>query len=182
MDIARRDLAGLAVGIAAATPALARPVAAASPTDPTLQFVFSGTVMLGAPLELGVHGGARRRFVSITGGIVTGPKISGVILPGGGDWQEIGDDGMTDIHARYMLRLSDGTIVGVDNPGVRTASADIIKRLTAGEDIDPALYYFRTCPRFEVAAGPHDWLRRSVFVCQGIRHPTTVELRIFRVS
>ena len=177
--IDRRTFAALALG------ALAMPTAAigaTTPATPTLEFVFEARVTLGPPQELGSSAASRSRFVPITGGTVAGPRLNGIVLSGGGDWQEIGTDGVTAIHARYILNAQDGTPIAVDNPGVRVASPDIIARLTAGEDLDPALYYFRTTPSFQVAAGPHDWLRRSVFVCQGIRHPQSVVLRYFRVS
>lgn len=149
---------------------------------PTLEFAFGARVTLARPQELGTRGGGRSRFVPITGGTISGPKLEGVVLPGGGDWQTIGEDGVTAIHARYLLQAKDGTVIDVDNPGVRVATPEVIARLTAGEDLSPSLYYFRTTPRFEVAAGPHDWLRRHVFVCQGARHPDSVELRFFKVS
>jgi len=176
--IDRRALAGLAAAMM--VPAAA--VAATAPATPTLNFIFEANVTLGAPQELGATAAARSRFVPITGGTVSGPKMKGTILSGGGDWQEIGNDGVTLIHARYLMKASDGTAIAIDNPGVRVASPDIIARLTAGEDLDPALYYFRTTPSFQVAKGPHDWLRRSVFICQGIRHPQSVALRFFQVS
>ncbi|MES2443214.1 MAG: DUF3237 domain-containing protein [Pseudomonadota bacterium] len=175
----RREFAALALA-AGMLPAAGAHAADFPP--PTLEFAFGATVTLGKPQELGTRGGSRSRFVPITGGKVSGPRLDGVVLPGGGDWQEIGEDGVTLIHARYLLQAADGTAISVDNPGVRVATPAIIARLTAGEDLDPSLYYFRTTPVFAVAPGPHDWLRRSVFVCQGARHPDTVELRIFRVT
>lgn len=174
-----------AVGALAAGTAPAGALAAgadARPAVPGLDFVFEAVVTLGPPLEMGEADGGRRRFVPITGGRVSGPRLSGVVLPGGGDRQDIGRDGVTAIRARYLLRAADGAVIGVDNPGVRVASPEVITRLTAGEDLDPALYYFRTTPNFDVEpGGPHDWMRRSVFVCQGVRHPATVALRFFRV-
>lgn len=169
------------VAVAAGAASLPSAAIAATPA-PSLEFVFQATVTLGPPQELGSSVAARSRFVPITGGTVAGPKLSGSVLAGGGDWQEIGNDGVTIIHARYLLKAQDGTAIAVDNPGVRVATPQIIARLTAGEDLDPSLYYFRTTPSFQVAAGPHDWLRRSVFVCQGIRHPQSVALRFFRVT
>lgn len=149
---------------------------------PTLSFVFEASVTLGDPVELGASGGNRRRFIPITGGRVTGPSLEAEILAGGGDWQELHEDGRTSIHARYMLRTRDGAMIAIDNPGIRVAPPEINARLAAGEEIDPALYYFRTTPRFDVAPGPHAWLTRAVFLCQGIRLPGAVLLRFFRVD
>ena len=174
----------LALGAAAAlAPAVApAAVSAPSPDAPGLTLVFTATITVGAPLEKGRIDGKRTRFIPITGGSVSGARLNGTVLNGGGDWQAIHDDGLTEVMARYTLQASDGTVIGIVNPGVRVASPDIIKRLSAGEDVDPKLYYFRTTPVFEVAAGPHDWLRRQVFVGHGIRRPTSVELRVFAVG
>lgn len=162
---------------------LAAPASAAlRSSDPALELAFEVTVTLGAPVELGAIDGARHRFVPITGGHVAGPRLTGDILLDGGDWQQIRGDGLTIIHARYFIRAADGTSIAVDNPGVRVASPEVIARLTAGEDLDPGLYYFRTAPQFTVAAGPHDWLTRSIFVAQGVRHPASVVMRVFRVT
>ena len=68
------------------------------------------------------------------------------------------------------------------NPGVRVAPPAVIARLTAGEMVDPALYYFRTTPRFDVGDSPHGWLRRQVFVGRGIRMPSEVILQVFAVG
>ncbi len=173
----------LALGsVAALAPIAALAETPPTPAAPVLTPVFTATILVGPPQEKGVIDGKRQRFIPITGGTVKGARLNGKVLPGGGDWQAIHDDGLTEILARYALQADDGTIIGVTNPGVRVASPEVIRRLSAGEDVDPSLYYFRTSPVFEVAAGPHDWLRRQLFVGHGIRHPTTVELRVYAVS
>ena len=149
---------------------------------PPLEWVFSVKATLAAPIEKGTINGLRKRFIAITGGDVSGPKLTGTVLPGGGDWQAIHADGRTELDARYALKASDGTVIGVTNPGLRVASPEIIKRISAGEDVDPSLYYFRTTPQFEVAAGPHDWLSRAVFVARGVRKPDHVLIEFFRVG
>jgi hypothetical protein len=154
----------------------------AEPNPPKLTFAFEARITLAPPIEQGMVDGKRKRFIPITGGTVKGPRLNGAILPGGGDWQSIHPDGLTEIYARYTMKADDGTVIAITNPGVRVASADIIARLSAGEDVDPALYYFRTTPVFEVVAGPHAWLRRSVFVARGIRKPDHVIVEFFEVG
>jgi hypothetical protein len=163
----------------AATTGLAERVA---PSPPKLTFAFEARITLAPPIEQGTVDGKRKRFIPITGGTIKGPKLNGVVLPGGGDWQSIHPDGLTEISARYSLKADDGTIIAINNPGVRVASADVITRLSAGEDVDPAMYYFRTTPAFEVQAGKYSWLRRSVFVARGIRKPDHVIVEVFEVS
>jgi Protein of unknown function (DUF3237) len=152
------------------------------PQAPKLTLVFEASITLAPPIEQGVVDGKRARFIPITGGTIKGPKLNGVILAGGGDWQSIHPDGLTEIYARYSMKADDGTVIAITNPGVRVASPEVVARLAAGEDVDPSLYYFRTTPMFEVATGPHDWMRRSVFVARGIRKPDHVVIEVFEVE
>ncbi len=153
-----------------------------SAPKPELTYAFSVHATLLPPVEQGEIDGKRARFIPITGGTVDGPMLQGTVLPGGGDWQQIGRDGTTEILARYSLRAGDGTVISVTNPGVRTATPLVIEQLARGEDVDPGLYYFRTTPSFTVTAGPHDWLRRKVFVARGIRRPDHVRIDFYVVE
>lgn len=181
--------------LASPTATLASPAASATATAktgkvvkaneisaPKLSFAFEAHITLAPAIEQGVVDGKRQRFIAITGGTVQGPRLKGTILPGGGDWQSIHPDGLTEIFARYSIKADDGTVIAITNPGVRVASADVIARLSAGEDVDPSLYYFRTAPVFEVSAGPHAWLRRSVFIGRGVRKPDHVIVQFFSVD
>jgi hypothetical protein len=148
---------------------------------PSLDYAFTATVTLASPLEQGSVDGGRKRFIAITGGTVAGPMLHGSVLPGGGDWQTILPGGLTRVEAHYFLKADDGTVIEVTNPGVRTASPQVTESLARGEVVDPSAYYFRTTPRFEVASGAHDWLRRSAFVARGIRRPDRVEIDFYVV-
>jgi hypothetical protein len=165
------------VGLALAAPLGAKPSAPA----PTLEYVFSVKATLAPPVEQGEIDGKRKRFIQVTGGAVYGPKLQGTVLPGGGDWQAISPGGLTEVYARYSIRADDGTVIGVTNAGVRTATPDVIDRLAKGEDVDPALYYFRTTTSFDVKAGPHEWMRRHAFVARGIRKPDHVIIDFYMV-
>ncbi len=177
----RRDL--LAAGAAVAAGGAGEAARAAAPElKPGLEFELRATVTLGPVIEQGTWDGLRRRIVPITGGTVEGPRFTGKVLPGGADWQSLGAaDGLTQIYARYTLQHDDGTLVGVINPGVRRGPADVMARLAAGETVDPAAYYFRASPQFEVRPGPHRWLAENTFVCVGKRWPASVELDVYRV-
>lgn len=159
--------------------------AAATPTmamaQPALTPRFELRVKVGPAQELGEVGGGRRRVIPILGGEVSG-DIAGEVLPGGADWQTLKADGVTLLTARYTMRLTDGTTVGVINSGVRRAAPDIVRRLTAGEVVDPSLYYFRTTPVFEVGPGPYQWLTENVFVATGERLPTLVKVQVFQLG
>ena len=151
------------------------------PDEPALEFVFEAQVKVAPPLLLGEAGGMQRRIVPILGGPVDGPRLKGEVLSFGADWQHIRADGLTEVLARYLIRAEDGTMISVTNQGIRRAAEPAMRRLLAGEAVDPALVYFRASPTFEVGEGPHGWLAESLFVCAGRRRPDSVELRFYLV-
>ena len=176
----RRDVLVAGASIMAA-PSAAAPLGGAIP-PPALAHVFSVTVTIGPPQEIGAVDGIRKRVIPITGGEVRGPRLTGTVLSGGADWQSIRSDGVADIWARYTLRATDGALIAVTNPGFRRGPPEVMARIAAGESVDPALYDFRTAPRFETAsAGPHAWLNSSVFLCSAARYADRVQLEIFEV-
>lgn len=133
-------------------------------------------------MEYGEIEGLRKRFIPVTGGTVFGPRLSGRVLSGGGDWQSIASGGLAHVQARYSIETTDGTVIGVTNSGVRTASAEVMEKLVAGIEVGPDEYYFRTSPVFEVESGPHEWLRRHLFVARGIRKPDHVIVDFYLVE
>jgi Protein of unknown function (DUF3237) len=149
---------------------------------PQLTYVFSLRGELAPPVEQGVIDGLRKRFIGVTAGTVYGPRLQGRVLPGGGDWQAISADGLTEVLARYSIQASDGTVIGVTNAGVRTADPAVSEQLASGVEVDASLYYFRTRPSFEVRPGPHEWLRRKLFVARGIRKPDHVIVDFYVVD
>ncbi len=151
--------------------------------EPGLTFVFEAEVLLGPIQEMGVVDGMRRRIVPISGGSVAGPRLKATILPGGADWQGVRPgDGLTRVHARYWMKAEDGAVIGIDNSGIRRASAAVMRRLMMGQDVAPDDYYFRTVPFFEAGEGPHQWLNETMFVCVGARKPDRAIIRIYAVT
>jgi hypothetical protein len=154
----------------------------APPAAPTLVFAFELRAQVGPPAELGEVTHGRRRIVPILGGTVKGPGFDAKVLPGGADWQIIQPDGFTELDTRYTLQTDKGELVYVQNGGIRDAEPDVMRRLLAGEIVDPKLVYFRTAPKFETSAPNLQWLPRSVFVGVGERFPTEVVVRFYRLE
>ena len=121
-------------------------------------------------------------MIPIMGGVASGPEIRGAVLAAGADFQVIRDDGVTELHARYVIRTADGALIYVENSGLRHGPPDAMEKLRRGEPADPAVIYFRTAPRFETAAEPYRWLSRHLFIAEGVRKPHFVELSIHRVD
>jgi len=152
------------------------------PAAPALEFAFRVQVEVADPMVIGKLPAGTRRIVPILDGEFEGPGLKGRVLPGGADWQLIGDDGFTVADARYTLQTDDGHLVYVSNTGIRDAAADVMRRLNSGEPVDPSEVYFRTVPRFETDAPGLAWLMRSVFVGTGERYPNGVVIYFWRVT
>src|SRR5690348_7602186 len=105
------------------------------PPAPKLTFAFEVRATVGAPLEIGQVAQGRRRIVPITGGTFEGPGIRGKVMNGGADWQIIRADGFTELDTRYTLETDKGQIIYVQNPGMRHAAPEVMKRLLAGETV-----------------------------------------------
>ena len=155
------------------------------PDIPHLTLTLDVRALVGEPIEQGTGPEGRRRTVPIIGGTFEGHgelSITGRIVPGGADSQIIHTDGFTEADARYTLETSRGQLIHVRNRGLRHAPPDVMRRLLAGERVDPALVYFRTTPTFETAQPELQLLTRSIFVGAGERYPDEVVLRFWRVD
>jgi len=148
---------------------------------PRLEHVFDARISVAAPYEVGLAAGGERRVIAITGGRVEGPDLSGAVLAGGADYQTIAADGLTHLHARYVIETSQGERIYVENNGLRFGSPEALDRLRRGLPVDPALIYFRTSPRFETQSPRLAWMTRTLFVASGARTPDEVLLSVFRL-
>jgi hypothetical protein len=148
---------------------------------PLLEFAFRITADLGPIQELGSFDGARRRIIPIVGGTVAGPRLNGLVMTGGADWQAVAADGTAHAHARYWLQAGDGSVIGVENVGIRHGPRDVLERLFADEAVNPKEYYFRSTPSF-AATGYHAWLSRTIFVCTGARTRNQVILDTYALT
>ena len=147
-----------------------------------LQPLLKAEITLAAPQELGDSPLGRRRIINITGGRFSGERLSGRVLPGGADWQVIRSDGVADLDARYTLETNDGALIYVRNHGYRHGPADVIRKIAAGEAVDPSLYYMRTTPLFETGDARYAWLNRMICVGTGARRPNAVEIEVYEVK
>jgi len=147
-----------------------------------LQPLLKAEITLAPAQELGDSPLGRRRIIPITGGTFRGERLSGRVLAGGADWQVIRADGVAELDARYTLETEDKALIYVRNFGYRHGPAEVIKRLAAGEAVDPSLYYMRTTPRFETGAERYQWLNRIICVATGARRAAAVELDFYEVK
>ena len=146
------------------------------------QPIFTIEADLEPVVSLGRAPLGERRVVGICGGTVRGRKLNGRVLPGGADWQIVRADGATDIQARYTIESTDGARVMVDSAGLRHGPPAVLEQLARGDNVDPALYYFRTVMRFETGDKGLDWMNRIIAVARGQRLARAVRLDVYEVE
>ena len=149
---------------------------------PTLVHTADLHVLIAPPIAIGETPEGLRRVIPIVGGTVKGPRLNGVVLSAGADFQVIRPDGYTTLEARYVLRLDHGALVYVVNTGVRFGPPEVMARVASGEIVDPDDVYFRTTPRFETAAPDYQWLTRPLFLATGARYPDYVQIAVFEIG
>ncbi|MBT5777959.1 MAG: DUF3237 domain-containing protein, partial [Rhodospirillaceae bacterium] len=110
-----------------------------------------------------------RKIVLVTGGTFEGERLSGKVLPGGGDWALTRGDGSLVLDVRLTLEAGNGDLIYMTYRGVRHGPDEVMKRLSAGEVVNPSEYYFRIAPLFETASERYGWLNRIVCVGSGER-------------
>lgn len=152
------------------------------PNAPALDYAFTITAQIARPRSAGAGPSGERLHIPITGGSVTGPRLSGHVLPGGSDWPVITADGHSHIEAHYTIEADDGTLIYVVNQGLRVSSDQVRARLRAGEAVDPAEYYMRGAPVFDAPTGPHRWLSERLFLCTIAPRADHVVIQVFAVA
>ena len=108
---------------------------------------------------------AFRRIGVITGGAFEGERLSGEVLSGGNDWQNV----------RPQLVHETRCAPSLENPPA------VMQALDRGETVDPTSYYFRLSGLFETGTPQYDWLNRIIVIGIGNRAPDGPIYNIFEV-
>lgn len=142
------------------------------------------TVNLEAPVwELGAVGPqGKRRIIPITSGQFDGPQFKGKILNNGADWQLVDSIGLANIDTRYLLQTDDGALVYLQTKGYRHGPAEVLRKVAAGEPVDPSQYYFRLTMQFETSDPKYAWLNGVVGVGSAMRLKQAVVYDAFLVK
>lgn len=122
-----------------------------------------------------------RRVGVIFGGAFDGERLSGTVLDGANDWQLVRPDGSVSLDVRITLQTQDDHFINMYYTGIRAGNPDILKRIDAGETVDPTAYYFRTTPRFETASEKYAWLNNILCIGTGHRDAAGPIYSIFEV-
>lgn len=132
--------------------------------QPVTEFAFEVRVDCAPSERIGHGDGDVLSFTPITGGTVSGPLLTGSVVPGGGDWSVERRKGTIELDARYLLRAADGALIDIVNRGFYRVPPELAEAAEAGEPIPEEQLYFRTSPVFRTDAPAHRWLAESVFV------------------
>ncbi len=146
-----------------------------------LELAFEAAVDVAVPLDLGATAMGHRRIIHINGGSFEGPGLKGRVLPGGADWQIVRADGTAELDARYTLQTEQGALIYVVNRGLRHGPPEVLRRIAAGETVDPRSYYFRSAAFFETSAPELQWLTKTIVIGSGERQRDKVLIRFWKV-
>lgn len=122
-------------------PDITRLGAPSSPGMPRLRRVCAIRADIAEPTEFDTTRGHGRALFPITGGEAAGAGWTARLLPGGADFARRLPDGTYEVEARYLMALTDGTLVMVHNAGRMVPQAD-------------GSYLGRTWAQLEVSEGP----------------------------
>ena len=144
------------------------------------EFLCELSADLEAPQQIGATPPGTRRIICVKGGSVTGPKLKGEVLPGGGDWLLARPDGALELDVRGTLRTYDGHLIYVSYRGILHTPPAIFQRMQqSAREIDPTEYYFRITPVFETGSEKYGWLNRIVSVGIGRRTTSGVAYMVY---
>jgi hypothetical protein len=132
-------------------------------------------------IDVGATPHGIRQIVYIKGGTFEGPKIKGVVLPGGGDWFVRRADQVVEVDVRCVLRTDDNHLIYCRLRGINEMTPDVAIKAIRGESIDSSKYYFRVTAVIETGSKKYEWLNRIVAVGVGSLVPAGVEYRIYTV-
>lgn len=138
------------------------------PADVTsipVEFLFTMVANLSAPTMAGAGPKGTRVIVGVTGGSVKGPKVSGDLLPPGGDWIHAGADGTLTLDVRALIKTDDGAVILMTYSG-KGVNGDI-----------------RTAPTFETGDERYAWLNNVQAVSTGaiVDGGAAVAYEVYRV-
>lgn len=150
--------------------------------SPSLRHVADFDIDLSPIEEMGDGRGGKRRIIPIVGGRVSGPAFSGEILNVGADWQTIFSSGLAELDTRYAFRTDDGAVIEIINFGYRRGTEEVMKRIAAGETVDPSDYYMRTHARLETGHPDYQWVNETLFLGVGGRLKSSVRLSLYAID
>jgi hypothetical protein len=97
-------------------------------------------------------------IVNASIGWVEGPRINGKLVPPGGDWGHSLPSDVFRFDVRSTIQTDDGEIIFIPYNGIVQRPKESEERLSKGELIKSADYYFLAAPTFETNSEIYRWL------------------------
>lgn len=153
--------------------------------EPPLKYLCSYRAEFNEPQQMVGKGHFGTRMIAaLTGGTVTGDRLRGSIVPGGGDWATIDDLGTLRLDARLTILTHDGAQIFVSYRGVLRPMDKVREFSRRGGPATPeehAQVYFRTAPLFETGDARYRWLTEMVTIGVGASVGGAVTYDVFEV-
>jgi hypothetical protein len=132
-------------------------------------------------IDVGATPHGKRQIVYIRGGTFEGPKMKGVVLPGGGDWFVRRADQLVEVDVRCVLRTDDNHLIYCNLRGINEMTAEVAIKAISGQAVDSSKYYFRATATIETGSQKYGWLNSIVAVGVGNLIPAGVEYKLYTV-
>lgn len=144
-------------------------------TPPALEFICELQVTIDEPMLLGATPHGDRIIIPIKGGTFNGPKMKGVVLKGGADYQYSNKAlNRTELDAIYTIKTDDGVLIHVRNKGLIHAPSD--------ENQKQETFYFRAAPKFEAPIdSKYAWLNNAIYVCKPEGKDGYISIQVWKV-
>jgi hypothetical protein len=150
--------------------------------EPELVYEFTYRAQIDPPVDVGPGPLGHRMVFAVTGGQVEGERLSGTILPGGGEWFLAGADGFGRVDVRFQMTTHDGAHIYFQYFGLLELNEASMAAIGGG-GTDFEDHYFRINPRLESGDPRYAWVNQSLFVGKGRVLPgLLVEYDVYRVS
>jgi hypothetical protein len=144
--------------------------------------LFDVHLELGAIDSIGQTPYGHRVVGNLGGGHFEGERLSGRVLPSGGDWGLFLPDGTLVVDGRATYETQDGALFYVIYAGRWAIAPEMMARLNDPENpVDPSEYYLRIHMSFETAAPACDWLNRIIAVGRGRHVGDAIDYEVFEI-
>ena len=133
------------------------------------------------PVDAGKGPYGQRVIFDVTGGTFEGDKLQGTLLPSGGDWILIDDEGIGHLDVRITLKTADDALLYVQYFGVLEMTEAVNTALAGGKPTNFGDTYFMTSPRIETGDTRYNWLNNIVAVAEGRVVASAVEYQVYEL-
>lgn len=140
-------------------------------TQLDVEHLFTLELTTGDNSNAVIRGGptGTRLIAAVTGGTFSGEKLSGTVVPPGGDWVHVRPNRTIHLDVRLLLVTDDGESILMTYNGV-------------GVPQENAPTKIRSAPRFEVGAEAYAWLNDLQAVGIGTAGDGTVRYEVYALS